>query len=413
MHPALAERARDTAKLILTRLADPVVVEEAVAASERRATLPYGWGGPGLFVGHAGSALAFQAAHRAFPHEAAHWRGLAHQHLATAAKASFDSPLTHAGVSSGTAGLAFAFADSLREEPRYGGTLDKLNAQLADQVLDAPSWRGRDGVRDRDYDAISGAAGTLAHLSAVRDPDPLVRRAIGSLLDDLSWLCQGNWVIHPRDYPLPEYADNYPHGYVNLGLAHGIPGPMAALSFAHRAGHRRDGVVEAIRHTADYLAEQSCRWPVGIPLSESGTEVRDRAKPGRLAWCYGAPGVACALLNASITLDDNDIRHVAVEGFSAALDGFDGLPEATLCHGVAGVLVISTIFASHNRRGPSDVEMLTEHLLSHCDKDFPLGVRENGLDDPGLLTGSAGVALALLTATGDIDRHWQRALLFT
>ncbi|WP_168200603.1 lanthionine synthetase C family protein [Allokutzneria sp. NRRL B-24872] len=411
MHPALAERARHTAKLLLTRLADPTVVADAVAASEQRATLPYGWGGPGLFVGHAGSALAFQAAHRAFPDEAAHWRGLAHQHLVTAAKASFDSPLNHAGMSSGTAGLAFAFADSLYEEPRYGGTLDKLNSQLADQVLDAPSWQGRDGVRDSDYDAISGAAGTLAHLSLVPEPDPLVRRATDSLVDDLSWLCQGNWVIPPRNFPLPEYAENYPHGYVNLGLAHGIPGAMAALAFAHRAGHRRDGVVEAIRHTADYLAGQSHRWPAGIPLSESGAEVPDLAKPGRLAWCYGAPGVACALLNASITLGDNDLRQVAADGFAAALDGFDGLPEATLCHGVAGVLVISTIFSVHTRGGPAAVEMLTEHLLSHCDKDFPLGVRENGLDDPGLLTGSAGVALALLTATGDIDRHWQRALL--
>ncbi|MCP3802261.1 lanthionine synthetase C family protein [Allokutzneria sp. A3M-2-11 16] len=412
VHPALAERARDTARLMLTRLADPVAVADAVAASRQRATHPFGWGGPGLFTGPAGSAVAFQAAHRAFPAEAAHWRGLAHQHLVAAAQASFSAPLSHPGLSAGTAGLAFAFADSLREEPRYGGTLDKLDVQLAEQVVDSPSWRSDDGVRDSDYDAISGAAGTLGYLITVTDPQPLVRQAIDVLIDDLVWLCEPErWFIPPRLFPLESYSDRYPHGYVNTGLAHGIPGPLSALSLAHQAGYHRGGIVEAIRRTADYLVDLPCKWPAGVPLTESGTEDRDHLEPGRLAWCYGAPGVASALLNASVSLRDNTVRAVAVDGFESALRSFDGLPEVPLCHGAAGLIPICAVFSEHSAVARDSVGELAEHVLSHCDEDAPLIVRGDGMDDPSLLTGSAGVALALLTATGDIDKRWTRALL--
>ncbi|SDM67464.1 lanthionine synthetase C family protein [Allokutzneria albata] len=412
MTPALADRARETAWLILTRLADPAVVADAVAASRQRANHPFDWGGPGLFTGLAGSAVAFQAAHRAFPAEAAHWRGLAHQQLVAAAQASFSAPLSHCGISAGTSGLAFAFADSLREEPRYGATLDKLNTQLAAQVIDTPTWRSADGVRDSDYDVISGAAGTLGYLISVDAPKPVVRQAIDALIDDLVWLCDPErWFIPPHRYPLASYSDRYPHGYVNIGLAHGIPGPLAALSLAHQAGYQRDGLVEAIRRTADYLVGLPCWWPAGVPLTESGAEDRDRLEPGRIAWCYGAPGVAAALLNAANALQDKSIRDVAVDGFESVLRNLAPLPEAPLCHGVAGLLPICALFAEESTVARKSIEELTEHVLSHCDEDAPLVVRGDGLDDPSLLTGSAGVALALLTATGDVDNRWTRALL--
>ncbi|MFB9903860.1 lanthionine synthetase C family protein [Allokutzneria oryzae] len=430
-HPALAAEALRGAALLASRLADPDVVEAAVAESEQSSRYPFGWGGPSLFAGHAGSALVFQNAHRAQPERAEHWRALAHQQLVLAAQTSFDVPLDNPGLAAGTAGLAFAFADSATEEPRYGATLAKLNAQLAEQVTGTVTWRAEDGVKDNDYDAVQGASGTLGYLSLFgTDLAPDVQSAVDVLVNDLIWLCapqERRWFIPPRHYPIEDYNEPYPHGYVNLGLAHGIPGPLAALSFAWRAGHRHEGLIETVRHLTDYLVGVPCEdewgrnWPGGIPLTEDGAENRGRLGRARTAWCYGAPGIACALLNASIALQDNEVREIAVDAFEAVLRRFTAagrMDGATLCHGAAGLLAIAAAFDRQTDSAEirDGIAALTEHVLSHCDEHLLLGVQdyeEAGvlLDNPGLLTGSAGVALALWSAAGAGDARWERALL--
>lgn len=435
--PGLAAETRSCAELLIRRLADPEIVAEAVARSEQTARYPFGWGGASLAAGPAGSALAFRYAARVLPGEAADWAARSHEQLIEAVRSTHELPLADRGLAAGTTGLALALADCAGDDRRYDTARRALDRKLALQVIEAPTWRSDHGVRDGDYDVVRGAAGVLAYLACVPEPDALLRQAVDVLIDDLVWLCaprsggQGQpWSISPEHYPpLSGYQEDFPHGYVNLGLAHGIPGPLVALCFAASAGYRQRRLLDTIRHVASYLVAASLHdewgrtWGMGVPLTDAGVECPTDCTPTRTAWCYGAPGVACALLVAAQTLADDDLRGVAIETFNGVLRrvaAHGGFPSATLCHGAAGVLAICVRFARDTgsvlaRRA---LPALTEQLLAHCDPDLLLGVQDLEqpgvlLDSPGLLSGSSGVALALWSATTAVPARWERALLIS
>lgn len=440
--PGLAAEASGCAELLTRRLTDPGLVAEAVANSERTARYPFGWGGASLAAGPAGSAMLFRHAARMLPGEAADWAARSHEQLVEAVQHTHELPLTDRGLAAGTAGLALALADAASEDARYTTARQTLDRKLALQVIEAPSWRSAQGVQDGDYDIVRGAAGVLAYLACVPQPDALVRQAVDVLVDDLVWLCTPRsdgvghpWFILPERYPpLSGYQENFPHGYVNLGLAHGIAGPLAALchaasGLAAPTGHRQQQILRTIRHVAGYLIAVSFddgwgrNWGMGAPLTGTGAQDRVERTPTRTAWCYGAPGMACALLAAAQVLADRDLRALAIDTFDGVLRrvaAHGGFPEATLCHGAAGALAICVRFARdtdsvHARRA---LPVLTEQLLAHCDPDLLLGVQDLEqpgvlLDSPGLLSGSAGVALALWSAATGVPGRWERALLIT
>ncbi|MFC4534497.1 lanthionine synthetase C family protein [Sphaerisporangium dianthi] len=429
---ALAAEAGKTAELIANRLADPEVVRAAVAQAEETARYPYGWGGASLYAGHAGSAVLFRQAARVLTDEAERWRELAHEHLLVAVRGTHEVPLMDIGLAAGSAGLAFAVADAAGEDPRYSNGLRNLDRKLCEQVAGTPSWRRDDGVADRDYDVIVGAASGLVRVAAADPADPAVKEAADRLLDDLMWLCAPRdgkrpWFIQPEFYPAEDYHETFPHGYVNLGLAHGVPGPLAALSLARVAGHGDDRLLATIRQVADYVVgaalmdDHGPTWPMGIPLTESGEEHRHGLSPARNAWCYGPPGVACALLHAATALDDPELREfavLAVEGVLRRLTDHVHFGSATLCHGAAGMLAICARFARDTGSAVARrmLPVLTQAVLEHCDPGLPLGVQDLEqpgvlLDSPALLTGAAGVALALWSVSTPLPAGWERALL--
>jgi len=441
--PALAAEARSCAELLIRRLADPELVAAAVAKSEQTARYPFSWGGAALAAGPVGTALAFRYAARVLPDQAAGWASRSHEQLIEAVHSTHELPLTERGLAAGIAGLALALADCAGDDPRYETARRALDRKLAVQVIEAPTWRRHTGVADSDYDIVRGAAGVLAYLAAVAQPDALVRQAVDVLVDDLIWLCgpapqprRQPWFIPPDRYPTGSgYEQDFPHGYINLGLAHGIPGPLAALCFAASrhvtasSGDQQRRLHETIRHLADYLVAVSFddswgrNWSMGVPLTDTGAQGRTQATPTRSAWCYGAPGVACALLAAAQILADGSLRELAIDTFDGALRrlaAHGGLSSATLCHGAAGALAICVRFARDTGSAAARraLPVLTEQLLAHCDPDLLLGVQDLEqpgvlLDSPGLLSGSAGVALALWSASTPIPARWERALLIS
>lgn len=435
-HAAWTGAAEATALMLADRLADVDRVDQAVLSSESRAQFEFGWGGASLAAGPAGSALVFGTAAALQPDRADHWHDLAHRSLVDASSSTHEQPVSELGLAGGAAGLACAFAVCSRFEPRYVPTLTKLLDSLAAQVLAAPRHRPDHGVRDRDYDLVTGWAGTLVALGPNWSASPVVASAVASLTDDLVWLCGSRtrraWQIPPEHYPLPEYRKSFPYGYVNLGMAHGVPGVLAAAALTSSAGYPDDRLLALVADLADYLQEVAVEdrwgrnWTYGVPLDSNGGEDRETLRqtaPSRTAWCYGAPGVACALLLAAEALADDGLQRVAIEAAEGSLRRFadhDGFGSATVCHGAAGLLAVAARFArAGSPLADRMVPDLVGHVLDHCEEDLPLGVQDLEqpgvlLDSPGLLTGSAGVALALAgAARPDIDHGWERALVLS
>ncbi|MGK5728222.1 lanthionine synthetase C family protein [Streptomyces sp. URMC 124] len=429
----LAERAHATARLLATRIADPEHVTATVAASPADPNTPGARLGSSLLAGDAGLALVLRTASRALPESAEFWARSARARLATAVRSTRETPVRGPGIGYGTAGLALVVSDFAADEPRYGEALDKLHSQLLDQLTAAPPAVGEGGVRDSDYDAIHGSAGVLGHLVSVPAHRATLRQGAHLLIDHLVQLClptrrdaAPNLVIPPRYYPLPEYLEEYPHGYVNLGLAHGLAGPLAALSLAWRAGYRRKGLATAIQRTSTYLCATAVQdefgvdWPTGVPLGPDGDET-PAGSPARAAWCYGAPGITSALLQAAHATGDDRLREFATTALEASLRRIRAgrhAYSATLCHGLAGVLAITAAAARSTRSASlrASLPWLTERVVDTCHPDLPFGVRNSEphhppIDNPDLLVGAAGVAAALWSVSSSASVRWQRCLL--
>jgi len=466
---ATASKASAVATAMLHRLADRTLVTEAAQNAAQTMGRPVWEPGGSLYAGAAGSALAFGYAARACPEASDHWWAEARDWLRLTADSTQDDPVSFPSLSNGTAGVALAVAGS-DPDGRYARTLRGLHSQLAEQVVQYGT-PGERGLAFWDYDVIDGPAGILGYLSlhtadstarrvATRiierfvvdwdSVDPRTgddrarpgRREQDTALGELHTPDWTPWRIQRENYP-PRQAEHefYPYGYVDLGLAHGIPGPLAALSHAWLAGLRVPGLLEAVRALAEQIVAASQwgdhgrDWPRVLPFDESGAVAPHMSRRSDPVYCYGSPGVASALLDAADALDDDALRAIAVEGFEAALRRRqDGSPSLFpgLCHGDAGFLMICLKFVTQtgSTAARNALVGLVDGLLSRCDprQDLfvqnhvsprdampgsPLASATEGtwIDSPGLLEGSTGVALTLLSAATAVPPRWARALL--
>ncbi len=124
-----------------------------------------------------------------------------------------------------------------------------------------------------------GAAGVLAYLVSLDKADSTMQAAIAHLLAYLLWLGEAGqplgkerWYISPDLLPTDMHRQHFPRGYFDCGLAHGIPGPLAALALTWLAGYRYPGLREAIASLADWIVahrseqEWGSDWPASVPL---------------------------------------------------------------------------------------------------------------------------------------------------
>lgn len=421
---SLVDRAHSWIRLVVERTATTAQLSELALRAAEQADHPAGWYPPSLTHGQAGSALLHLYAART---------GLgryddAFGHIREAVLSTQMEPLQGPGLFAGTSGLALALADCTRDEPRFQGSLDRLHTQLAGQVLDAAFPTVEREISDLDYDLVTGAAGALAYLVSVTDPADRLREAAARLVDYLVWLAgpattagtPHRWLITPGLYPPGgNHLERYPHGYLNLGFSHGVPGVAAALAAAWQAGHRRPGQTAAIESLTSWILAQRCAdqygpfWTDGTPVDADGREVPVDCGHDQLAWCYGTAGVSAALLAVAEATGDT-----AVEAFEGVLDRAEGvrLPSPTLCHGHAGLVMLCQEFAPLSPRARHRLPRLLEDLLEYGDASLPLcfadqEVPGNHVDDPTLLTGATGVALTLLSATGTERPLWLRTFL--
>ena len=364
----------DAAREILRGLTDP----EQLARHEH-------WAPGTVYGGDAGVALAFGRLHRIEPDGG--WDRIAHWFITRAARQLTPDRL---GLLDGLSGTAFVLRFLGEGGRRYVGATASAESLLmvrTRQLLDALPPAPR---TCRQYDALSGLTGVGAALLTV----PSGRSLLADVLDRLA-----RWTASGFHAALDEPGDT-----VNLGLAHGIPGPLALFALARRAGQDCEEWVAhdlAKQLLANLVpAEHGPDLPAWVPNTS--------AEPTRLAWCYGNIGAARALQLAGDAFGVPEWTASALTMTRSALARLDEpsarLREPIVCHGTAGVLqVLSRICADAG--GPLDLLAERSGLLRRL-------LAEPVPDSPGLLTGAAGVALALLSAAGPIDdTDWDRTLL--
>lgn len=272
--------------------------------------------------------------------------------------------------------------------------------------------RRTENVGFTDYDLVSGAAGVvLAHgtLGGPVPPAPVAYLAGLAADPALAGLRIGGHAGHP--------LVGWTQGTIVTGLAHGVAGPLAALSLVP------DPPVAAVSHLAAWLTAHAQTDALGVT---SWPHATGRAGPGpadpaggpavvrRQGWCYGTPGVAWALWTAGDVLRRAGLpggaalcadAGAAMSSLCAAFDPAVHLTDDPLgiCHGAAGILLVADAFARH--AGLAEAAGLRDRLAA----DLRARMDEVLALDASLLAGAPGVLAALLTAAGG-DRAWLRCL---
>jgi lantibiotic modifying enzyme len=332
--------------------------------------------------------------------------------------ATTDQP---ASLYGGFAGVAWATSHL---ESREGGSADSSEGidQALLGLLDRSPWR-------YDYDLVSGLVGFGVY-ALERLPRPRATELLDRVVDRLEETAerseQGITWFRPPELLPPWQREQCPDGCYDLGLAHGVPGVIAFLGGAANTSRTRK--------TARGLLDDSVRWLLAQKLAgESGSAFPmrvgngQRAEPSRLAWCYGDPGIAAALLCAATSTGE-----VAWQGEALAIarraaerpPAQAGVRDAGLCHGAAGLgHLFNRMFQATGDEKLREAARfwLGRALDMRQERGGVAGYRPYRPDntphqidrDYGILEGAAGIALALLAAVSRIEPEWDRMLLLS
>jgi hypothetical protein len=428
----LRTEALRVARDVAARFRDDDRVTEAVKRTAEQTAYPRSahWCEHALGQGGGGLALMFGAMDASFPGEG--WDADAHRRLERAANAAAARADLGPGLYSGLSGLGFVTWYLSRGRHRY----QRFGAAIKEALLPAAQDESMRlsvspaGTAVSAFDVISGHAGVAAFLLTRRD-DPDLRGVLEIVLDGLIRMAADQSV--PPGWHTPEgrmgdpsLAARFPGGCLNCGLAHGIPGIIAALSLSVRSGVAPAGAVHAIRHAADRLValqtpdQWGSNWPTAVPASPEDASPRV-LMPARATWCYGSPGVARTLWLAGLATGDDDYCDTALQAMEAVYRRplpVRGTDSPIFCHGIAGLLQITLRFAHDTGKSIfwAAAEQLTAQVLESYEPASLLGFRNLegnaiAVDQPGLLDGAPGVVLALLAASTEVKPLWDRMFL--
>ena len=223
----------------------------------------------------------------------------------------------------------------------------------------------------------------------------------------------GWWVNHDPDQILPT-----PGGHANLGMAHGAAGLLSLLALATSHGCVVEGQDEAIERLVawfDRWRQDSADgpwWPHWITREElrTGHPAQDCPRPAVLVLRRGGHRPRPATRRHRHRRPAS--RQVAAENTIAASLSDPQLHRITdpgLCHGIAGVYQTAYRAAADARTPRSRQRLPALAARAHPARRHP---RRDG---PGLLTGDAGVDLALETTRHTMPPHsgWDACLLIT
>lgn len=344
------------------------------------------------------------------------WDTAAMAHIRRAA-ASFqdDGPLPGVGLFSGTSALAFGLRALSRGGTRYRRATADVESVLESQLNAAlAATDPYSGVATDFYDVVVGISGAVtyimatdAHRTALGETAERALRALAELA--VIEAPGGLWT--PPDKVSDLERATRPElwaGYLNCGFAHGIAGVLNVLGQACDRGIGGEVVVEATERLADLLVQVSTYTdgvdvPAFLPLPD---DHRSRPAPtgdsARYGWCYGNLGAALPFHNSRFLA----LRHprlrtdlLDVAGRSTDL----GLDNPSLCHGLAGKLVLERAMLG-DHTVPENVKQLL--ALRNPNKLFDFDNVQLGsavLDSPGFLDGSGGAAVALLSLAAEPD----------
>jgi len=265
-------------------------------------------------------------------------------------------------------------------------------SSLAELLID--QLRSERLLADEGVDVIGGVCGLIGPLLLAGTPKAQELALIcGDRLLSLQ-LASGGWPAGLPSSGKPPLT----------GFSHGAAGMAAALArLSQVSGEERfaKGARQAVGYERSVFDGERGNWPDFRSSSETAEFM--------LSWCHGAPGIllsrwilsAAALADEQTAAEQQSARASTLSSLER-LSSRVGEAPAHLCCGVLGITSLLRVDAQANGQELAAPVASAESALIHqarASGGYTYFSVENGsLNLPGLYTGKAGVALALLEA---------------
>jgi lantibiotic modifying enzyme len=365
---------------------------------------------PGLFTGLAGQALFLYHYGRTFSSDRHENLGfLTLRRIMSLIEEGFNVPSYAAGFA------------GIRSTLHYMASVGMIGKQEGDALEGTVSFLkdySHERFRAGDYDLFHGGMGMYVEAKGERrkkkDKEEGERRKEEGLEEYLMNIARERddkifWESRNPKTGVPE---------INLGFAHGMPSILLMLSREHLGSSN-----QLIEKGMDYLL--SCR----LEKSANGSLFPHRIidgkpdQPGRLAWCYGDPGVGAAVWQIGMNCGNDDWKGEGLKILRAAASRktakINRVHDACLCHGTAGLAVIffkMGLVTGHDELLDSADHWMRATLDHGNNQGAPAGylfltTGNRYVSNHSFLEGIAGTGLAILTLLEPDNLGWEKLLL--
>jgi class II lanthipeptide synthase len=381
--------------------------EKVVGIDARAPVIGHGDVEETLYDGTAGIAVALAACATAVgPSEGDQLAGTARAAVRHALGGARDLLETgRLGLFNGATGIAFAIAATGRML-EDAALLDQASALAA-----AAASRAAAAGNGTELDLIGGDAGMLLGLLGIAAT--LGRPAPAALLHSSGARVAA--AALPQEWGAAWPTDAAaPGGPPLLGFGHGAAGIALALAEAAAVtgdARARAACADGLEFERSWYDRDRVAWP-----DLRGSDDAGEPSGWMAAWCHGAIGIGLSrlrlygLTREPLTLAEASAalqaaRDLVVHAGTRLRAGMT--TDCTACHGLGGVVELLLVaaktldVADHERAARRVAALLLEQRAAG-DGAWPCGLPGAG-EVPGLMTGTAGIALTLLRAAGAVD----------
>lgn len=343
-----------------------------------------------------------------------------------------DGKVNNLSLWGGLTGIATS-VHLLSDEKNYSNFISQLNNLILDNInyyIRIANKNLNEGkTTSLDFEAVYGLAGIARYLLILKDN----KQAEIVIKEILKYFIKLNEKVEYKGYRIPRYfitpqnqlnddAKNYPGGHVDIGIAHGLCGPLLVMSIALEQGYKLMNLPETIRDMANELLlwiqedKFGIWWPSKINYNEYVNNSLLYNHPTANGWCYGTPSVARTLWICGSALKDEKYKNIAVKAFKSLSNRIlEDLKiiGPTFCHGLAGILHLTHLMYLDTLDNDLLIfkNRLTKKLLNKLDENSLLGFKDISFDGVkrttiGALDGVSGVYMVLQSVITQKKPAW-------
>lgn len=273
--------------------------------------------------------------------------------------------------------------------------------------------KDKENIKFAHYDTIAGASGYLYNIIKLfpNDYEDLKENLVEYLIELSEDIYYKNekiigYHIKCENQHLATERKNNPDGHINFGLAHGIIGPLVALSEAKKCGYEFKNLEKSI-HKLKKLYETfeknnyTLKYPTHLSYNSFKNNIfLEKEYSFNSSWCYGNLGIIRALMIVNLNLYDKYkyeyYKNCIINIFNSCPEDYN-LISSCLCHGYASVVSIqlSVFLETGDYNTLGNINRNVDILISTYKEEMK--IREGLRYDMSLIEGRIGIILTLLS----------------